>query len=80
MCGRVSEVRFSNSHMQPIRRPHAEIVDFYTVYRHFAELANQPQMQLTFKPDPGDGMIFDNTRVLQRVRRSRRAVPPRIGW
>ena len=62
--GRVREVRFSSRHVQPLRLPYTECVDFYAAYRRFAEIVYLPQMQVTFKLEPGDCVIFDNTRVL----------------
>lgn len=62
--GDMREVRFSNRHVQPIRLAPQHAADFYRAYRQFAALAYDPELQLTFKLDPGDCIIFDNTRVL----------------
>jgi gamma-butyrobetaine dioxygenase len=62
--GRIREVRFSNRHMRPLRLSYSEVVEFYAAYRRFAELAYQSELQVTFKLEPGDCMIFDNTRIL----------------
>jgi gamma-butyrobetaine dioxygenase len=61
---RIREVRFSNRHVQPMQAGCTDIVEFYAAYRRFAELINAPDLQLTFKLDPGDCLVFDNTRVL----------------
>jgi gamma-butyrobetaine dioxygenase len=61
---RIREVRYSNRHVQPVQLAGAEVVDFYAAYRRFAEHINAPELQLSFKLDPGDCLIFDNTRVL----------------
>ena len=50
--------------MQPLRNPPADVVAFYASYRQFAELIYDPSAQVTFKLDPGDCVIFDNTRIL----------------
>jgi gamma-butyrobetaine dioxygenase len=62
--GRIRETRFSNRHVQPLRQSYTEVVAFYVAYRRFAELAYQPELQVTFKLNPGDCMVFDNTRIL----------------
>jgi gamma-butyrobetaine dioxygenase len=61
--GRIREVRFSNRHVQPLRLSPDETVAFYRAYRAFAQLAYGPELQLTFKLDVGDCVIFDNTRL-----------------
>jgi gamma-butyrobetaine dioxygenase len=61
---RIREVRFSNRHVQPLQLAGADVVEFYTAYRRFAEQINAPELQLSFKLDPGDCLVFDNTRVL----------------
>jgi gamma-butyrobetaine dioxygenase len=60
----IREVRFSNRHMQPLRLEPSAVVAFYAAYRRFAELTYDPAAQVTFKLQPGDCVIFDNTRVL----------------
>jgi gamma-butyrobetaine dioxygenase len=62
--GRIREIRFSNRHVQPLRHAYEDVVAFYTAYRRFAQLAYQPELQVTFKLKPGDCMVFDNTRIL----------------
>lgn len=60
----IREVRFSNLHVQPLRLSPERVSAFYEAYRRFAELVYAPDMQLTFNLDPGDCVIFDNTRIL----------------
>ncbi len=62
--GRIREIRLSGSHMQPLRRPHDEIVIFYDAYRAFADMIRWPAQTLTFLLRPGDCLILDNTRIL----------------
>ena len=38
--------------------------DYYAAYRRFAELIEDPAMEVTFKLKPGELFIVDNTRVL----------------
>ena len=62
--GRVRGIRFNNRSMRPLRRPYAEVTAFYTAYRRWAELLAQPGRQLNLRLEPGDCLVFDNTRVL----------------
>src|SRR5437763_787362 len=41
-----------------------DMEDYYAAYRRFAELIEDPAMQVTFKLRPGEAFIVDNTRVL----------------
>ena len=67
--GRITEVRFNNRSLQPFR-PSAQPPDpeesnaFYRACRAFAELLARPELMLTFRLEPGDCVVFDNTRVL----------------
>jgi len=62
--GRVREVRFNNRSMQPIRLRPADSERFYDAYRAFAEVLNRPGQQFVMRLQPGDCVIFDNTRLL----------------
>jgi gamma-butyrobetaine dioxygenase len=66
--GRIREVRFNHRSMQPLRpgrdRPVEETVAFYAAYRAFAEMVTRPDLMLTFRLEPGDCAVFDNTRIL----------------
>ncbi|GII27744.1 2-trimethylaminoethylphosphonate dioxygenase [Planotetraspora mira] len=62
--GRIREVRFNNRSMGTLRLPARELEAFYAAYRTFAELLLRPELQLTFRLEPGDCLIFDNTRLL----------------
>jgi gamma-butyrobetaine dioxygenase len=47
------------------RQDHAPEADaFYRAYRAFAEILLRPELLLTFRLNPGDCLVFDNTRVL----------------
>ncbi len=61
---RVRSVRFNNRSMQALRLEYDHIVRFYASYRRFAEILSRPELELTFRLDPGDCLIFDNTRTL----------------
>jgi gamma-butyrobetaine dioxygenase len=66
--GRIREVRFNHRSMQPLRperdRSVEETVAFYAAYRAFAEMVTRPDLMLTFRLEPGDCVVFDNTRIL----------------
>jgi gamma-butyrobetaine dioxygenase len=62
--GRVREIRFNNRSMQPVRLRPADFERFYDAYRAFAEVLNRPDRQVVMRMQPGDCVIFDNTRLL----------------
>ena len=62
--GRIREVRFNNRSMQPLGLSESTVIEFYDAYRQFAELLYRPQAQHTFRLEPGDCLVFDNTRTL----------------
>jgi gamma-butyrobetaine dioxygenase len=63
-CGRVRGVRFNNRSARPLRLPYAEVGPFYAAYRGWAELLARPGRQLNLRLEPGDCLVFDNTRIL----------------
>jgi gamma-butyrobetaine dioxygenase len=63
-AGYIREIRFNNRSMQVPGLGRDETVAFYTAYRTFARLVSDPAAQLTFRMEPGDCLIFDNTRLL----------------
>ena len=62
--GRIKQIRFNNRSMRPVALPPEEIAAFYEAYRAFAELLYDEAAQLNFRLEPGDCVIFDNTRTL----------------
>ena len=74
--GRITQVRFNNRSMQPLPlRAGADSRDaqgypapaadaFYRAYRGFAEILLRSELLLTFRLNPGDCLVFDNTRIL----------------
>ncbi|SEK52415.1 2-trimethylaminoethylphosphonate dioxygenase [Streptacidiphilus jiangxiensis] len=62
--GRVNEVRFNNRSLGTLRLPAAQTEAFYAGYRAFARLLLDPARQLDFRLNPGDCLVFDNTRLL----------------
>lgn len=58
-------VRFNNRSAAPITDvPYEEMAAYYSAYRRFTEIVDDPAMAVSFKLDPGDCFIVDNTRVL----------------
>ena len=58
-------IRFNNRSAAPIVDvPFDAMADFYAAYRRFAEILEDPAMEVTFKLRPGELFIVDNTRVL----------------
>jgi gamma-butyrobetaine hydroxylase len=63
--GELIAVRFNNRSAAPIVDvPFDAMQDFYGAYRRFAEILEDPAMEVTFKLRPGELFIVDNTRVL----------------
>ncbi|HEX4251005.1 MAG TPA: TauD/TfdA family dioxygenase [Pseudonocardia sp.] len=63
-AGRIREVRFNNRSMRPVTLPPDQLADFYSAYRRFAEVITRPELQLEFRLEPGDCLVFDNVRLL----------------
>ncbi|MFI9363935.1 phosphonate degradation HD-domain oxygenase [Kitasatospora sp. NPDC053057] len=59
---RIREIRFNNRSIGTLRGTDREA--FYAAYRRFAAITLRPELQLTFRLNPGDCLIFDNTRLL----------------
>ena len=63
--GELVGVRFNNRSAAPITDvPFEDMAAYYTAYRHFAEIIDDPAMAVTFKLAPGECFLVDNTRVL----------------
>jgi gamma-butyrobetaine dioxygenase len=62
--GRIKQIRFNNRSMRPVALPPDEIVPFYAAYRAFAELLYRDEARADFRLEPGDCVVFDNTRTL----------------
>ena len=61
---RVRGVRFNNRSMQALGLGEEALVEFYDAYRAFAEVIGRPELQISFRLEPGDCVVFDNTRLL----------------
>ena len=62
--GEVIKVRFNNRSIDTIKLPPDQISLFYRAYRHYAEILEREDLRVIFKLQPGELMLFDNTRVL----------------
>jgi gamma-butyrobetaine dioxygenase len=63
--GQLTGVRFNNRSAAPIVDvPFDQMQDYYAAYRQFAEIIDDPEMAVSFKLEPGESFIVDNTRVM----------------
>jgi len=63
--GELIAIRFNNRSCAPIIDvPYDRMADYYAAYRRFGEIVDDPEMQVSFKLQPGESFIVDNTRVL----------------
>ncbi|MEK0085840.1 gamma-butyrobetaine dioxygenase [Benzoatithermus flavus] len=63
--GELIAIRFNNRSAAPFTDiPYEAMADYYRAYRRFAELIEDPAHAVTFKLEPGELFIVDNTRVL----------------
>lgn len=62
--GDVIGLHFNNRSIDTLRLPPEVMRQFYPAYRHYAEILEREELQIVFKLQPGELMLFDNTRVL----------------
>lgn len=63
--GELIGVRFNNRSAAPITDvPFDKMEQYYAAYRRFGEIIDDPAMAVSFKLEPGESFIVDNTRVL----------------
>lgn len=63
--GELIAVRFNNRSAAPITDvPFDRMAAYYRAYRRLAEIIDDPSMGVSFKLEPGESFIVDNTRVL----------------
>ncbi len=63
--GELVAIRFNNRSAAPtVDVPFDDMADYYAACRRFAEILEDPAMEVTFKLAPGELFIVDNTRVL----------------
>jgi len=61
---RVIKVRFNNRSIDTLKLPAETLRQFYPAYRHYAEILERDSLQIVFKLQAGELMLFDNTRIL----------------
>ena len=63
--GELSAVHFNNRSIAPITDvPYNDMANYYKAYRKFSSIIDNSSMAFTFKLNPGECFILDNTRVL----------------
>lgn len=63
--GELIAVRFNNRSMAAITDvPFDKMATYYAAYRRLGEIIDDEAMEVTFRLNPGEGFVVDNTRVL----------------
>ena len=63
--GRLNQVRINSRAFQSLPSVPFDLVpDFYAAYRHLLQITQRPEVVVTFRLEPGELFIVDNTRVL----------------
>ncbi len=63
--GELVAVRFNNRSTAAITDvPFAAMATYYAAYRRLGEIIDDPAMEVTFRLNPGESFVVDNTRVL----------------
>ncbi|HSF96073.1 MAG TPA: TauD/TfdA family dioxygenase, partial [Thermohalobaculum sp.] len=63
--GEIVAIRFNNRSAAPITDvPFDDMAGYYAAYRRLGEIIDEPAMAVSFKLEPGESFIVDNTRVL----------------
>ena len=63
-AGDVRAIRWNDRSIQPPSVPPQNVAEIYRALRVFATILDRPELHLHVKLEPGDCMVFDNTRVL----------------
>ena len=63
--GELTGIRFNNRSAAPITDvPYDDMPAYYRAYRRLGQIIDDPSMAVSFKLEPGESFIVDNTRVL----------------
>lgn len=63
--GELIAVRFNNRSMAAVTDvPFDQMATYYAAYRRLGEIIDDEAMEVTFRLNPGEGFVVDNTRVL----------------
>lgn len=57
-------LRFNNRSIDTLQLPARVMRLYYPAYRHFAEILERTELQVRFRLEPGELILFDNTRIL----------------
>ena len=63
--GELLAIRFNNRSMSAVNDvPFDKMEKWYSAYRRLGEIIDDPNLEITFRLNPGEAFIVDNTRVL----------------
>lgn len=63
--GKLIAVRFNNRSLSAVTDvPFDQMATYYAAYRRLGEIIDEEAMEVSFRLNPGEGFIVDNTRVL----------------
>ncbi len=63
--GELIGVRFNNRSLAAVQDvPFEDMATYYAAYRRLGEIIDDEAMEVTFRLEPGEGFVVDNTRVL----------------
>ena len=63
--GTLRGVRFNSRSIAPLTDiPFEDMAAYYDTYRHLSDIIDDEGMEVTFKLEPGEAFVVDNTRVL----------------
>jgi len=63
--GELIAVRFNNRSLAAVTDvPFEKMDSYYAAYRRLGEIIDDPEMEVTFRLNPGESFVVDNTRVL----------------
>ena len=63
--GQLQGIRFNNRSAAPFTDiPFEHMADYYAAYRRLSEIINDNRLEVSFRLNPGDCFVIDNTRVL----------------
>ena len=63
--GELIGIRFNNRSLSAVTDvPFEDMADWYAAYRRLGEIIDDPEMEVSFRLEPGESFIVDNTRVL----------------
>ena len=60
----IIKVRYNNRSIGTLKIDPDRVTEFYAAYRHYAEIIEREALQIQLKLNPGELMMFDNTRVM----------------